>query len=230
MIPTEIGLTDLIGVLLGLFLTLSVFSFILGDNFLFRVAIHLFIGVSASYVVVLISSNIIWSQLLSPLLFGDSLRKYILIIPLLLSIFLFTKISPRLAHIGTPVLAFLVGVGASVAIGGAVQGTIFPQVGSTINLFDLDFSSPTISGSWLRLVNGIIMLIGTISTLLYFQFTIKKVDQEHKTIPVWLQVIRWIGKVFIAITFGALFAGIYSTAVTAFVERWLFIFRLLIKL
>ena len=229
MILSELGFTDLIGALLGLFLTLSVFSFILGDNFLFRIAIHVFIGVSASYVVVLVSYNIIWSQLLSPLLFEESLKKYTLIIPLLLSMLLFTKTSPRLAYLGAPVLAFLVGVGASVAIGGALLGTIFPQIGSTINLFDLDVISHTGSALWMRIVNGIIILTGTLSTLLYFQFTIGKESQEHKTIPLWLQVIRWIGKVFIAITFGALFAGIYSAALTAFIERWLFIFKFLIK-
>ena len=46
-----LGLADVIGAFVGFVLTLLVFSYIFGDNVLFRIAMHIFIGVAAGYVV-----------------------------------------------------------------------------------------------------------------------------------------------------------------------------------
>jgi hypothetical protein len=59
---------DPVGALIGFVLTLMVLSYIIGDNFLFRLAIHIFIGVASGYAAVLIISNVIWNQVLVPLL------------------------------------------------------------------------------------------------------------------------------------------------------------------
>ena len=49
---SELGIdfTSLIGGALGFLLTLCVFSYLLGDNALFRIAIHIFIGTAAGFV------------------------------------------------------------------------------------------------------------------------------------------------------------------------------------
>jgi hypothetical protein len=46
MIAAELTLPDLLGGFVGLLLTLLVFSYLLGDNVLFRITIHIFIGVA----------------------------------------------------------------------------------------------------------------------------------------------------------------------------------------
>ena len=45
---------------LGLILTLLVFSYLIGDNPLFRIAIYLFIGVSSGY-----AASVVWHSVLT---------------------------------------------------------------------------------------------------------------------------------------------------------------------
>ena len=40
----DLSLLDLVGAILGFVLTIFVFSYIVGDNVLFRIAAHLFVG------------------------------------------------------------------------------------------------------------------------------------------------------------------------------------------
>ena len=63
------------------------------------------------------------------------------------------------------------------------------------------------------------MLVGTIATLVYFSFGAKNTSQKS-TKRGWISsVFAWIGQFFIAITLGAVFAGVLTTAITALVER-----------
>jgi heme/copper-type cytochrome/quinol oxidase subunit 2 len=128
-----------------------------------------------------------------------------------------------MAWLGTPSLAFLVGVGAAVAVGGAVMGTLIPQTQASFNVFN-----PTSAGeTWLaRLFFGAIMLVGTITTLVYFHFGARSTaggPQRGKLVE-WLSLI---GQVFIAITLGVLFAGVFAAALTALIERLNFIWYFL---
>ena len=61
-------LLDLLGALLGFVLTLIVFSYIWGDNPIFRLVNHIFIGVAAGYVVLVTINNVILPRLIFPLL------------------------------------------------------------------------------------------------------------------------------------------------------------------
>ncbi len=160
--------TNLLGALVGFILTLIVFSYLFGDNALFRFALHLFIGVAAAFMAAVAFFNVLWPRLLSPVLFGLPLERLIALVPLGLSVLLLGKASPRLAGWGRPVLAFMVGVGAAAAIGGAILGTLFPQVQASMNLFDIQ--AIIINGKSLgwELFNGTIVLVGTAVTLIYF--------------------------------------------------------------
>ena len=117
----------------------------------------------------------------------------------------------------------MVGVGTAVAIGGAVTGTLIPQVTASINTFDLVAASQRGTPSTVQFFEAGLMMLGTISTLAYFQFTAKRGDDgNYKRNPV-TRILSLIGSVFIAITFGVLFAGIYSAALTALIERLSFL-------
>ena len=132
-----IEMVDLIGGLLGFLLTLCVFSYLLGDNGLFRFAIHIFIGVAAGFVAATALRSVIFPQLLVPLIGGAPAERLWVLFPLLLSFLLVAKAFPRLSILGSPVMAFLVGVGAAVAVGGALLGTLFPQFQATTQLFNV---------------------------------------------------------------------------------------------
>jgi hypothetical protein len=119
-------------------------------------------------------------------------------------------------------MSYLVGVSAAAAIGGAVSGTLIPQVLASMNLFDVQSNQAFNANVGLRLVNGVIILIGTIATLAYFQFGKFSQTSEKTRFQNWIDGLGQVGQVFIALTFGFLFAGIFSAALTALIGRVLF--------
>ncbi len=203
-------------------LTLLTLSYLLGDNPLFRLAAYLFVGVSAGYVAVILLFEVIVPRLLSPLIFGSPAEKLLTIVPAVLSILLLFKISPRLTTLGNPSMAFLVGSGAAVIISGAVSGTLFGQVRGAIQPFALSQNGSGLqAGS--QLLGGLILLIGTVSTLIYFQFSARRKANQQTSRPAAIQIAAFGGQIFIAITLGALYAGILAAALTALIERFDFL-------
>ncbi len=215
----DLGAADLIGGLLGLSVTLAVFSHFIGDNAAFRLVLHIFIGVSAGYIAVVVVYNVLWPKLMRPVLEADGWDLLWVGLPLFFSLLLIARLFPRYAILGSPVLAFIVGVGAAAAIGGAVVGVIFPQARATINLFDLDGIRQNQGNVNLALVNGSILLVGTISSLAYFHFGVRKQAGAKTHRPDWLEWLARIGQGFIVIAFGLIFAGIYAAALAALIER-----------
>lgn len=198
-------MSDFIGAALGFLLTIAVFSYLLGDNQFFRLAINLFIGAAAGYVAVVLLYNVIVPRVFLPLIFGTFSERLLLLLPLVLGVLLLFKLSPGTAWLGNASMAFLVGVGGAVVIGGAVLGTLFSQVGAAINSFD--------DG------NGVIILLGTAATLVYFQFGVRRSGPDTPVLQQVINSVGTLGQVFVAIAFGALFAGVYAAALTAFIER-----------
>lgn len=209
---------ELISAFVGLILTLMVFSYLIGDNPLFRIAIYLFIGVSSGYAATVIVNSVLIPRLSS--LQANDINQLILVaIPILFGITLFAKLLPRFSWIGNFAMAVLVGVGAAVAIGGALLGTLMPQLGSAINMFDLRSAGSGAS----RVLQGVVMLGGTVFTLASFHFSAARgADGAPKRNPV-LEGIAWVGRLFIALTLGTLFAGVYMSALTAMIERLSFV-------
>jgi hypothetical protein len=166
--------------------------------------------------------------LLSPLISSPADSLYLAFPPLLLGIWLLAKLSPRLAWVGNPVMAFLVGAGAATTIGGAVLGTLFPQIGASSAGFDLAGANLFNAQTIVQLVRSIIILTGTILTLLYFYYGVRPAADGGLQRPRWIDELSGAGQIFIAMTFGVLFAGVYSTAITALIERLRFVIEAII--
>jgi hypothetical protein len=219
------SLLDFIGLALGFLLTILVFSYLLGDNPFFRLAVHIFIGVSAAYVALVTINNVLIPRLILPIFNGtqgERLLSFLLFIP---SLFLMLKVTP-IGRVGNWSVAILVGIGAATAIGGAITGTLFPQLLGTINSVDPSAYEIT-TNRWDQAINGIIIVIGTLTTLLYFHYgTQDKPGQSNQRAPI-IESIGKVGRVFLAVTFGALYAGVYFTSLAALVERltslWFFL-------
>jgi hypothetical protein len=232
------SVVDLITGGISFLLTLMVLSYLIGDNPAFRVAVYIFIGVSAGYAASVTWHQVLYPRLIVPLLSGSLADFLLAIIPLVLGLLLLLKLSPRTARLGTPSMAFLVGVGAAVAVGGAVMGTLFPQASAAFRLPGLARMSPELAqlfnsaipkASLERFFEGGVMLIGTVTTLVYFHFGAKPTPtgpQRGKLVS----GLSWVGQVFIAITFGVLFAGVFMAALTALIERIFFIITFLSSL
>jgi len=211
---------DFLAAIFGLIFTLMVFSYLLQDNPLFRVAVFIFVGVSSGY-----AATVVWHYVLVPKLFEpllDPNQLVLLVVPLILSFSLFAKLSPRISWMGNFAMALLVGVGAASALGGALLGTLIPQAQAAIDAFDLR-SAGSASDAFFALFDGVVMLVGTVFTLGYFHFTGERAPDGTARRNRVFEWIGWIGRIFIAITFGVLFAGVYMAALTAMIERLSFL-------
>jgi hypothetical protein len=206
---------EVISAFVGLILTLLVFSYLIGDNPLFRFTIYLFIGVSSGYAAVAAWHYILWPKLFAPL--GDMNQLILTIIPLVLSVSLLAKLSPRISWIGNFAMAVLVGVGAATAVGGALLGTLMPQSAAAMSAFDL--GSTTGSAALAKLFTAGVMFLGTVLTLAAFQFTVGRAPDGSAKPNALLNGLSKAGRVFVSITLGVLFAGVYMSALTAMIER-----------
>ncbi len=104
MIPEML---DIAGLVLGAVLTLLIFSYLLGDNPLYRLALHLFVGALVGY-----SFGVVFREVVLKMALGQLQSNPILLVPLVMGLWLFFfKSIPRLAYIGNFVIAYLVGVG-----------------------------------------------------------------------------------------------------------------------
>jgi hypothetical protein len=214
---------DLVSGVLSFLFTILILSYLIGDNPLFRIAVYLFVGVTAGYV-----ASVIWWQVLTPRLFtpllpailtGSMVEKIIVLVPLLGSVFILMKISPRLSKIASITMAFLVGAGAAVIIAGTLIGTIIPQVSATINFFDPGLAAARNIGVGEVLGNGSIVLVGVVTSLAYFHFGATPQPNGTMRRFILVELFAWVGRIFIGITLGVIFAGVYAAALTAFIER-----------
>lgn len=214
---------DLISGVLSFLFTLLILSYLIGDNPLFRIAVYLFVGITAGYV-----ASVIWWQVLTPRLFsptipallsGSMLERVIIIVPWFGAVFILMKISSRLSKIASITMAFLVGAGAAVIIAGALTGTIIPQVSATINFFDLNIAAARNINVAEIIGNGTIVLVGVVTTLSYFHFGARLQANGNPRRFIVIEFFAFIGKIFIGITLGVIFAGVYAAALTALIER-----------
>jgi len=205
---------ELISALIGLILTLMIFSYLIGDSPLFRIAVYIFVGVSSGYAATVVWYQVLIPKLFEPLLTNDPNQLLLTIIPLILCISLLAKLAPRISWIGNFAMAALVGVGAAATVGGALLGTLIPQAQASMDAFDLSSAN-----AFTKLFEGVVMLAGTVFTLASFHFSAGRAADGTPKRNRILEIIAWVGRLFIAVTLGVMFAGVYMAALTAMIER-----------
>lgn len=229
---TEItALVDtLIGPIVAALLTIMVLSYLIGDNPFFRLASHLFVGVAAGYAGALAARSVLWPGLLQPILqagLGGLLNPtaaVTLLAPALLAFLLVLKLVPGTSRLGTFSTAFLVGVGAAVVVGGAITGTLIPQSVAAMATFDPGVVSPQTGETGVeRVINVVILLVGTLSTLAYFRFTLRRgPGSEGRALgPIGMlgKALSALGRSFIALAFGVMYAGALSATLLILTQR-----------
>ncbi len=205
---------DLIGGALAFALTVALLSYLIGDNPLYRLALHLFIGVAVGYAVLVVIFQVLLPRLIRPLLSGEPLVTLLAAVPLLVFVFLILKLSPRTSALGNLAIAYMIGVGTAVSIGGAVTGTLVPQIRST-------WISLAPAGGLAFLSNAIIA-VGTVTTLIVFQFWLRGRSPagDAQRTPI-MQAAAYIGQAFLAITLGAIYGGMILSGIAIFSDRLL---------
>lgn len=224
---------DFFGMLIAMLLTIMVLSYVIADNVLFRIAVYLFVGVASGYAGAIAWHNVIRPALIDPILQGgfatilnpEAIGTFL--IPLLLSILLLMKLSQTTARFGTLSVAILIGVGAAVIVGGAITGTLIPQSVATTNALGPEVAFPLEGegvASWLeRLISAIVVIIATITTLLYFRFSAQKERSGETRRARFNAVLAYIGRTFIAVTFGVMYAGALMATVLVLAQRFDFL-------
>ncbi len=215
----DASLLDTIGTAVAVILTLFVFSYLLGDNVLYRLAEHLFVGVAVGYGVVVAFHSVLVARLQAPLAQaiteGNWEQVLLLLVSLGLGLLVLFKPSRRFSGLGNLSLAVLVGVGTALAIGGAITGTLLPQVDAAADLTHyVDRYGPG-----LGLFSGFVVLVGTTGALLHFYFNRSEEGRLAGLRRQWVSSWGDLGRWFILIAFGAILAVTFLSRLSLLMGR-----------
>jgi hypothetical protein len=186
-------------------LTLAVFSFLYRDNPFYKFAEHLVVGVSAGYWMVLL-----YHQTLKQRAFANIFTKgqWWYIIPIILGIMMWTRLVRKWSWVSRYSLAMVIGIGAGAAIPLEMKAKIIEQLNGSVDLV----SQMHAARSTLAMgVNGVIILIGIITGLIYFYFS-----KAHKGATGFL---ARIGIGMLMIGFGASFGFTVMARISLLIQR-----------
>jgi len=123
------GMAGTIATWVAALVTIAVWAYLVGERRLFRLAQHLLAGLATGYLVLLAVREVLLPRLVDPILAGSS------------NVLLWAALLPVAAMIGAAWLprrvaaipiAVLVAATAAFALGGAVAGTLMPQLGAAL--------------------------------------------------------------------------------------------------
>ncbi|HJU03775.1 MAG TPA: hypothetical protein VJ692_01395 [Nitrospiraceae bacterium] len=190
---------SLLGAWVAAGLTLFIFTFLYKDNPLFKLAEHLYIGISVGYTIVKTYDTVVVRLIYEPMIKqGD----WSLLIPLAIGVLMLARYVPKAAWLSRIAFAFIVGVGSGLAIPRIVSSYILKQIEDTVRPlasmipgegFSFTYSLAQPSSN----LNAIILLVGVVCVLFYFFFSVEHVG------PV--RVAARTGILFLMISFGAAF-------------------------
>jgi hypothetical protein len=224
-----IDLLNDFGPWLAFALTLMVFSYLLGDNPLFRIAEHLLVGLALGFAWIVAWHSVFLPRVIARIGSQNPVEIGYTLVPLALGALLLFKGRGSSSRISSLPLAYLFGVGAAVALVGAILGTLIPQASATIHSFNpsdylVEYASENV---WYPLTNAFFIVLGTVCTLLYFTFT---AGGQSRLGRLWGGLVRFgagVGRWFLMFTFGALFGSLVMSRVSLLVERITFLIDVL---
>ena len=188
------------------FFTLALFSFLYKDNPVYKLAEHIFAGLTAGYQVGLVWDTVVIQKLWDPMIYDG---KWWLFVPGILGFLMFARFWPKYSWMSRVSLAFVMGTTAGVFLTTQLHGLVLPAMKSTM--------LPLGGGGGLGAAAlAIIVVVGVVSTLIYFYFS-----KEHTGV---LGVTAKVGIWFIMISFGAHFGYTVMGRVSLLIGRVYFLF------
>jgi hypothetical protein len=201
----QFSLSRTIGIWVAAFFTLFIFSFLYRDNPFYKIAESVVVGVSAAYWMVVGFWTTIVPNLLGKLapewinswaMPGlDTKAEYIYLVPLIMGIMLIWRLAPKGGWISRWPLAFIIGTTAGIRLIGFIHADFLGQIRNTI--MSLAVYSPETGFNVWDSIKNIIIVIGVLTTIVYFFFSIEHEGFVGQTAKVGI----W----FLMITFGAAF-------------------------
>lgn len=213
---------QIITILLGGVATLAIFSFLFGENRVYRLFEHLFIGISVGWGVILTLKNFLWPKVLVPLFgldlvtFPDGTRpaeyelsRMVLILPMAFGLLFYAAYIPRYAWLSKLVIGFVLGASGGVALEGFCNATL-PQIVSSFKplvVFGAD-GSPV----WHEIVNNWVFIVVLFSVSYYFFFSLRSRGVVGER-------ISRFGRLAMMVCFGAYFGSTVMARMALLVER-----------
>jgi len=222
----RLSAVDTFGIWFAAFLTLAIFSFLAGDNPLYKVAESLLIGVSAAYWMVLGFWSTLVPNLLKPLapqlmrewampsIPADAAASYVALIPLALGIMLLWRLAPRGGWIATWPIAFIVGTTAGLKLISFTQADFLAQISAS--LVPLWVIEPDGSFAFGKSLGNLVLVVSLMSVLTYFLFSV-----EHRGA---VGAVSRFGVWVLMVTFGSAFGFTVMGRITLLVQRFGFLF------
>lgn len=195
---------ETIGIWFGAFLTLCIFSFLYKDNPFYKLAEHLFVGISAGYWATLEYHNVFRPNLWEPLTREGRL---LLIVPFIFGLLLFSRFTKKYSWLSRWPMALIIGIYAGITIVGYGSGDLILQIQANL--------LPLWTDNWLTSVNNILLTVGVITGLIYFFFS-----KEHKGA---LGAGAKVGVWFLMISFGASFGYTVMSRMSLLIGRVYFL-------
>jgi hypothetical protein len=196
----------LIGTWLAGFLTLAIFSFLYKDNPVYKLAEHIYVGVSAGYWLIYVAFFDVYPMLIQGFQDETGLERWILLVPGALGLIMLSRWFPKTAWLSRWPIAFTVGIGAGLGITANIQGYVMPQMQATLL---------PVTGWNIVSLNNVILTVGVITTVLYFYFS-----KPHKGALGWM---ARVGIVFIMVSFGASFGYTLMARISLLIGRLYFL-------
>ncbi len=186
-------------------LIIGVYSVLFKDNPVYRLLECVFVGMMAAHTVV-----VSWFNFMMPTLstrIGVE-REYSLIIPLILAAMMYFRYSKRHAWIARYSMGFLMGIGAAYVLTKDLKPFFFMQARATmIPLW--------VSNDLAATINNWLVVLGVISVLVYFFFTVERKG------PV--RILGVTGRTVLMVAFGAAFGNTVMGRVTVTLQQFQFL-------
>jgi hypothetical protein len=219
---------DVIGGGLAAVLTVMIFSYLLGANPLYRLAQHLFVGISIGYAGVVLLTTVLLPRLgqVGALLSswlpgtapvsnpGDVLLR--VGVPMLLGVLFLGRVFRPNFPLATPALLVVTAVAAALALGGALAGTLVPQMAAT--MLSLNPAQVGVFGA----LNNAIIVLGVLVSLYYFSFGVRPDGRRGPVGALVAGAGRWL----ILATLGVVLGTLTVSFVAALIDRVRFLFDL----
>jgi len=205
---------ELIGLWLAALLTLAIYSFLYGDNPIYKFSEHIFVGVSAAYGAAIVYHQALIPKLVQPLsegliqpllasdVSGIVWTKATLVIPGILGILIFGRFFRGYQWLSRWPIAFVMGLGAGLSIPRSIQSLVLKQMHGTMQPV-----WPLTGGGF----DNLLLIVGVICTLAYFYFSL-----PHRGV---LGGMSRVGIWFLMIGFGAGFGNTVMARISLLIGR-----------
>jgi hypothetical protein len=183
----------LLGAWVAAGLTLFIFTFLYKDNPLFKLAEHLYIGVSVGYTIVKTYDTVVVRLIYEPMIKqGD----WSLLVPLAIGTLMLARYVPKATWLSRIAFAFIVGVGSGLAIPRIVSSYILKQIEDTMRPIFLMPFNDAVAALTSASIMSILLAAALLGVIVVALYTFLRSDQlRSNKIAQAVVIISFIGLV-----------------------------------